>query len=932
MKIQTKIIILLGFITATMIIGVVALRFGDLHSARVLLAQRNADEEAAFEKTLQFQFHSLDLFAGDYSNWDEMLHFVQTRDPQWSKENIEEVIGKFNSQAAWVFTKDIHLVYSLNLTGDTSIRLSPVPVDTLKEILTRKSFNHFFIQSAAGLLEISTAPIQPSSDNDRVTPPQGYFVVARWWTPSYLHEVSGVSDKNVRWVTGDPPDEEDFTETLSTTVVIRRPLYDWSSNTVGYLEATQELKTLKEVIRLANFQFVLVVIFAVVILLPLSFFMMFMVTRPLSHISKSLDHQDVSWVRSLTSEKSEFGEISRLIQRFLEQRERLMEEIESHKRTEQALEKSERDYRGLFDHAHDPILVVGRDSGTILTANRRACETYGHSFEEFVGMPFKKLWREESQYVHLFDLTESKGLLRGLEVVHRSKEGQTILFEINAARIDYREQSALLIIERDITERKVSEELHLSHAILQKVGNLILVANDQGMIIYANKASEMILGYEPSELLGMGWWNLTREDPEERSRELLEISEAARGDRPVSDTGYEKRIRKKDGSECWIYWHDFKGSEGMLIGVGYDVTERKRAEEALIQSEKHYRMLFEDIPIPVWVFDTETLKFLAVNEAAISHYGYTRDEFLEMTIKQIRPEEDIPLLMENVEQEKDVDQKRKEWRHRKKDGELIDVEVTTHRLMFGDRPARLVLVDDITERKKKEFMELRLRMQKTRLAAVIDTQEEERRRVAKELHDGLGQVLSAIKRKLEYVRGLVSHQEVEREYEETLSMINAAMVETRRMSHNLIPNVLEDFGLFEAIERLCHQSFDKTPVRVQFQTFNFEARLPATAELSIYRIVQEAFQNIVKHADASEVSLQIVGHPDKMVLIIEDNGKGFDMLSVKQRPANAKGVGILSMRERIEFLNGSFHIYSMPGRGTTLLFEIPLEGQMHGDD
>ena len=932
MKIQTKIILFLLFIIAVAVTGVISLYFSDLHRMKILAEFRANEEKIVFDKALQQQTRSLELFAGDYSNWDEMVQFVQDRDRHWSVENIDDVIQKFNVQAAWVFTKDIDFVYSVNMTGDSSLRIGPLSFEVLHRILKLRSFNHFYIASSYGLMEVCSAPIQPSFDNERQTQPKGYFLVSRLWTPDYLGEISDITNKKVIWIPNAVEDSTFENDVPVTTLRIVHPVYGWDGKPVGHIQATQELTTIKEMIRLANFQLIVVILFSIAIIVPITFFLLFRVTRPFNLISKSLANQDKSAIQPMQNENSEFGEISRLLISFLDQKRMLLDEIENHKKTEKALERSERDYRELFEQAHDPILVIDADSANILAVNRRACETFGYPQSQFIGMPLHTIWKKQEMYEKLIAETMERGFYAGMEAVHFSRDGGSILLEINAAPIDYKTHNAILLVERDITERKLSEELNLSHAILKKVGNLILVANSQGRIIFVNHASQSILGYEPSELLGFGWWNLTRDEPEERIKEMDSIRKIAKGEIAPSEGGYERLVKRKDGSKCWILWHDFKGPEDLLIGVGYDVTERKKAEEALRESESHYRLLFEDNPIPVWVFDIETLRFLAVNDAAVAHYGYSREEFLNMTIKDIRPSEDIPLLMENMEEEKGVDQKKKSWRHRKKDGSMTDVEVTTHQLMFGDRRARLVLIDDITDRKKRELTELKLRMQKIRLAAIVQTQEEERRRIAKELHDGLGQVLSAVKRKLEYIvvqSRRAKTKDMQSEYENAISMVDSALVEARRMAHNLIPNVLQDFGLFEAIDRLCHQSFHNTKVKIHFQTFSFDRRLSSAAELGIYRIVQEAFQNILKHSDATEAALQIVDHPKKLVITIEDNGKGFDMQGVKRRPVGERGMGILSMRERVEFLNGNFHIYSSPGRGTSVIVEIPIEEHGH---
>lgn len=147
---------------------------------------------------------------------------------------------------------------------------------------------------------------------------------------------------------------------------------------------------------------------------------------------------------------------------------------------------------------------------------------------------------------------------------------------------------------------------------------------------------------------------------------------------------------------------DSNGQPIGTIGVSKDITEHVKAEEALLDSERRYRLLFLNNPHPMWVYDIETLAFLAVNDAAIHHYGYSREEFLGMTIKDIRPPEDVPALQENVAKVTTGIDKAGVWRHRKKDGTIIYVEITSHTLNFEGRRAEVVLANDITERKLAE--------------------------------------------------------------------------------------------------------------------------------------------------------------------------------------------------------------------------------------
>ncbi|MBL6980535.1 MAG: PAS domain S-box protein, partial [Anaerolineales bacterium] len=148
--------------------------------------------------------------------------------------------------------------------------------------------------------------------------------------------------------------------------------------------------------------------------------------------------------------------------------------------------------------------------------------------------------------------------------------------------------------------------------------------------------------------------------------------------------------------------HDEKGQLIGIVGVSRDITRRKKIELVLRENEERYRTLFESNPHPMWVYELESLAFLAVNDAAIHQYGYSRAEFLSMTIKDIRPGEDIPVLLKNISQVSEGLDEAGVWRHQKKDGALIEVEIISHVLHWAGKRAELVLANDITDRRQSQ--------------------------------------------------------------------------------------------------------------------------------------------------------------------------------------------------------------------------------------
>jgi PAS domain S-box-containing protein len=139
------------------------------------------------------------------------------------------------------------------------------------------------------------------------------------------------------------------------------------------------------------------------------------------------------------------------------------------------------------------------------------------------------------------------------------------------------------------------------------------------------------------------------------------------------------------------------------LGIAFDVTDRKLIEEQLQASELRYRLLFKANPHPMWLYDVDTLQFLEVNDAAVYYYGYSREEFLSMTIKDIRPEEDHQALMNHLQRTivHDGFNEAGAWRHRKKNGEIIEVEIISHTLEFNGRNAKMVLATEMTKQKQK---------------------------------------------------------------------------------------------------------------------------------------------------------------------------------------------------------------------------------------
>ncbi|HTY37130.1 MAG TPA: PAS domain S-box protein [Bacteroidota bacterium] len=209
--------------------------------------------------------------------------------------------------------------------------------------------------------------------------------------------------------------------------------------------------------------------------------------------------------------------------------------------------------------------------------------------------------------------------------------------------------------------------------------------------------------------------------------------------------------------------------------------------------------------------------------------------------------------------------------------------------------------------------------------ARVQAQEEERRRIAREIHDSLGQMLTAIKFNVEILEDAVGMQAEDdrKRLVDIKSLLDNAMAEAREISYNLMPSVLVDFGLVPALQFLSEQFSKSNELSVKVHTTGVDGRFDSSVEVGLYRIAQEALNNIAKHAGAHEVNVQLIGDARSTRLIIEDDGKGFHVGRHEPQAGRRRGMGLVSMRERAASFNGVFILDSHPGRGTEIIVEVP---------
>ena len=265
-------------------------------------------------------------------------------------------------------------------------------------------------------------------------------------------------------------------------------------------------------------------------------------------------------------------------------------------------------------------------------------------------------------------------------------------------------------------------------------------------------------------------------------------------------------------------------------------------------------------------------------------------------------------------------QLRKMTEMRSTSGQLIPVYVTCTLLkdVNGEYTGMVVVGHDLTEEKAQE--EKLERIRKDRLIAINEAEENERIRIAKDLHDGLGQILTGISYSVQSLKP--THTNDMDLIQKIETGITSAIQEAKNISHNLTPIILRDFGLIAALENLVDKINQLNKTKVRFSSYNYDIRIDKRLEKALYRISQEGLHNIIKHSKAESASIELFRENQQIVLVIEDNGQGFEVNETLS-DIGYHGIGLVSMKERATVFDGVFTIDSKIGRGTEIIIEFP---------
>ncbi len=445
--------------------------------------------------------------------------------------------------------------------------------------------------------------------------------------------------------------------------------------------------------------------------------------------------------------------------------------------------------------------------------------------------------------------------------------------------------------------------------VLETISDAIIVLNRDWQIVYANDQALRHAGQPRADLLGRSIWDVY---PMLKGSQLeANYRQAMAGQRAVH---FEMRGVL---SERWLEIHAYPSPE-VLIVYARDVTPRHQAEEALRESEDRLRRFFDAAFEAIGIHDWGQV--LDANQALADLFGYSLAELIGMDGWQLFTPESRDLIQQRIRQGTEEPY---EVTGVRKDGTRLIVEVRGRDTLYRGRPARVVAIRDLTERRRAERQVREYAQRLARLSLrLVDVQEEERRHLARELHDQVGQMLTAVAINLQTAQR-ANGPEAAR-LAETLQVVDELIRQVRDLSLNLRPSMLDDFGLESALRWFTARQAERTGLTILLEADPQTGRLPAAVETACFRVVQEAITNVVRHAGARQVQVRVERQPGAVQLTVRDDGRGFDPEAVRGTSSEGRGFGMLAMRERVELLGGTFTLESAPAQGTTIRARLPV--------
>jgi PAS domain S-box-containing protein len=595
-------------------------------------------------------------------------------------------------------------------------------------------------------------------------------------------------------------------------------------------------------------------------------------------------------------------------------------DITEQKRAVEALRLAEQRYHDIFENASEGIFQ-STPEGRYIIANPALALMYGYSAPQELIDSCRdispQIYSHSDRRDEFKRLMSQHGLVRDFEIQGSRQDGTTFWMSVNAravrgsdGKIQYYEGTSEDITGRKRAEQALRDSEERYRDLVENSHELICTHALDGTILSINQAVLELLGYSPNEVTE----TMSIRDflaPEVRDQFEGYIAQILKEGAAIGTM----LVQTRSGERRLLEYYNSLRTEGVAVpivrGIARDVTERRRAEKALRESEERYRELFENSRDAIYVHDMRG-RYTSVNRAAEELSGYAREEIIGRPFWDFVAPEFVrqarAYLCQKLEE---VAATNYEVEILTKNGRRIPVEVNS-RLIYQNGVAIGVqgTARDIRERKRTQAA---LQNYSQRL---VQAQETERRNIARELHDEIGQVLTAIKINLHTVRDAGEAEGCRSRIDESMAIVDEAITQVRELSLNLHPALLDDLGLTAALRWYVDQFAQRTGIKTEFVSDIDGPRLTHGLEVACFRIAQEALTNIARHARATKAVVQLRRSDISLSIAVSDNGIGFDLAKAEQQTS---ALGLRGMKERAHAAKGTLRVISRRQVGTEVM-------------
>ncbi|MBN1790047.1 MAG: PAS domain S-box protein [Bacteroidales bacterium] len=591
------------------------------------------------------------------------------------------------------------------------------------------------------------------------------------------------------------------------------------------------------------------------------------------------------------------------------------------KAAEKILIESERNYREIFNATNEAIFIYDIRQAKIIDVNPAALRLYGITHEEAVNQSLFSY----SEKISGFNYEGAKEKIQQaiqtgtaeFEWLIYTKSGETRWVEISLKSTEIAGDWRIIAVMRDISERKKSQTLIAQseerfRSIIQYLTDIIWIIDKKITISYESPSSWQVLGYPPGYLIGRNGLDIIHpDDMTVVMKELKEVFDKVNDHLPT-----EFRVRHANGS--WISLEviannmlEHPAIEGIVI-TGRDVTERNRVEKALRISESKFRNIFNNSTDAIAIVGAN-YSLLEVNEEFMNLTGFTPEESRKMKLTEIITDSYLPIVVDKMMRIFQNDyQPAVECEIASKSKEVFPAEINSKLIEYEGDHVLISVIRNITERR---FMENRI------LDTIISTEEQEREKFARNLHDDLGPLLSSIKMYVNSLDSAIDKKKHDFVIAQLKKIITEVIQSTKELSNDLSPHVLINYGLLAALEWFINQL--KLPVSISLESNLKEERYPSSVELSMYRIIKELINNTLKHAQASHIHIKLHRILKKVHLIYSDDGIGFK--ESWNDNIVSMGMGMSNIISRSRLINATSKFFNNAPHGMSFEMEIPVE-------